>query len=317
MIQAGRRPLSGAAQHESTSLPASSGGIRALALITALRPEQWVKNLFLFAALLFGQRLGDGQAVLRALAAFVIFCALSGTVYLINDLRDLERDRRHPVKRNRPLASGQLSPAAAWTAAGVLGTAGLAGGLFLPSEFSWYAGAYLLLNLLYSFGLKNVVIIDVLAIALGFVLRAVAGAAAIPVEFSEWLVLCTLLLALFLGFGKRRHELTLLEGDAVEHRVSLEEYSIAFLDQMITVVLAATVVAYSFYTISAEVAAKLHTGALPLTIPFVLYGIFRYLYLIHHRRGGGDPAQVLLHDLPLLLDVALWTLSVGLILSVF
>ncbi|MFQ5719386.1 MAG: decaprenyl-phosphate phosphoribosyltransferase [Acidobacteriota bacterium] len=304
-----------AAQHDRSSpAPAASRALLS-GLLRTLRPEQWVKNFFVFAALLFGQRLGDPTAVARTVGAFIAFCALSGTVYLINDLRDLERDRRHPVKRLRPLAAGDLSPLAAWMAAVVLGSGALLGARWLPREFLWFAAAYLVLNLVYSFGLKNIVILDVLAIAGGFVLRAVAGAAAIPVQFSQWLVLCTFLLALFLGFGKRRHELTLLADDAAEHRVSLQEYSIVFLDQMITVVLAATVVAYSFYTMSTEVAARLHTTALPLTIPFVLYGIFRYLYLIHHRRGGGSPAHALLHDGALLVDVALWAVSVGVILS--
>ena len=276
-----------------------------------------MKNSFVFAALLFGQRLGDGQAVMRAVAAFAIFCALSGAVYLINDLRDLEQDRLHPTKRRRPLAAGRLSPGVARTAAVLLGGGALATATLLPAGFAAYAGAYLALNLFYTYGLKKIVILDVLAVAAGFVLRAVAGAAVIPVEFSEWLVLCTLLLALFLGFGKRRQEITLLQATAAEHRLSLQEYSVQFLDQMIAVVLSATVVAYCFYTMSDEVAEKLETNALPLTIPFVLYGIFRYLYLIHHRQQGGNPAHTLLRDLPLLTDVALWALSVGLILSVF
>lgn len=281
-----------------------------------MRPEQWVKNLVLFAALVFGQKLGEPRAVLRSLLGFTLFCALSGAVYLLNDLRDLERDRLHPVKRHRPLAAGKLSPALAWMTAAGLASGSLGLAFFLPPAFRWCAGGYLGLNLAYSLGLKDVVILDILAVAGGFVLRAVGGAVAIPVELSHWLVLCTLLLALFLVAGKRRHELTLLEAEAGEHRASLQEYSIRFLDQMITVVLAATLLSYCLYTMSADVVSKLHTKALPLTIPFVLYGIFRYLYLIHHRKKGGSPTRTLFTDLPLLVDVGLWTLSVAMILYV-
>ena len=250
------------------------------------------------------------------MGAFLIFCGLSGAVYLLNDLRDLERDRLHPAKRHRPLASGSLSPAAAWVAALALGAGSLAAAFLLPAGFRWCAGAYLALNLAYSFGLKNVVILDVMAVAAGFVLRAVAGALVIPVEFSQWLLLCTLLLALFLVAGKRRNELTLLDAEARNHRASLGEYSISFLDQMITVVLSATLVAYCLYVMSDGVAAKLGTPALPLTVPFVVYGIFRYLYLIHHRKEGGSPTRTLFTDKPLLLDVVLWALCVVVILYV-
>ena len=286
----------------------------ALALLEALRPEQWVKNAVVFAALVFGGRLLDPAAGLRAAAGFLVFCGLSGAVYLVNDLRDLERDRHHPVKRTRPLAAGRLPIGIARIAAPVLAVSALAGAAALGTGFLVCAAAYLLLNLAYSFGLKSVVILDVLAVAAGFVLRAVAGALAIPVVFSEWLVLCTMLLALFLSFGKRRHEIVLLEASAGAHRASLQHYSLAFLDQMIVVVLSATVVSYSLYTISAQVAEKLHTRLLPLTIPFVLYGIFRYLYVIHHLREGGSPTRTLFADRPILVDIALWGLSVVIIL---
>jgi 4-hydroxybenzoate polyprenyltransferase len=285
-------------------------------LLQALRPEQWVKNLVVLAALLFGQKLTDVGAVTRSLAALAIFCALSGCVYLLNDLRDMERDRLHPAKRQRPLASGRLRPAVAWVAAPVLALAAMAASLTLPPAFSWCAAGYLVLNMAYSFGLKNVVILDILAVAGGFVLRAVAGAVVIPVEFSNWLVLCTLFLALFMVAGKRRHELTLLQAEAGGHRASLEEYSIGFLDQMITVVLSATVVAYSLYALSPEVANRLHTQAMPWTVPFVLYGIFRYLYLIHHRGEGGNPTRILFTDRPLMIAVVLWVLAVAVILNI-
>ncbi len=298
----------------SSFSPSAPGGPPGLALLQALRPEQWVKNLVVLAALLFGQRLLDQEAVLRGLLALAIFCSLSGCVYLLNDLRDIEKDRLHPAKRQRPLAAGRLAPLTAWIAASLLGAGGLAASLLLPPGFSWCAAGYLALNLAYSFGLKNIVILDILAVAGGFVLRAVAGAEAIPVSFSNWLVLCTLLLALFMVAGKRRHELTLLEAEAAGHRASLEDYSIAFLDQLITVVLAATVVGYSLYALSSEVAGRLHTRAMPWTVPFVLYGIFRYLYLIHHRKEGGNPTRILFTDRPLLIDVVLWVAAVAVIL---
>ncbi|MFQ5767020.1 MAG: decaprenyl-phosphate phosphoribosyltransferase [Acidobacteriota bacterium] len=283
-------------------------------LVRALRPEQWVKNLFVFAALLFGQEIVHLGAVERSVLAFFIFCGLSGTVYLLTDLRDLEQDRLHPVKRHRPLAAGEIARRTARITAFGLGSLVLAASVLLPPAFRWCALGYLLLNILYSFGLKNVVIVDVLFLAGGFVLRVVAGAEAIPVKFSQWLILCTLLLALFLGFGKRRQELTLFQEQAEEHRASLREYSLQFLDQMITVVLSATVVAYCLYTMSPQVVSKLNTDLLPLTIPFVLYGIFRYLFLIHHRHQGGSPTRTLFTDIPLLADVGLWAVSVIIIL---
>ncbi len=311
--------MSHAGQDETTRpmtqvAPPAAARRPARALLQALRPEQWIKNLVVLAALLFGQKLGDPGAVLRALEATIIFCALSGAVYLLNDLRDLERDRLHPVKRLRPLAAGQLPPGLAWVTAILLAAGAMEASLTLPVAFVWCAAGYLTLNLAYSLGLKNVVILDVLAVAAGFVLRAVAGAEVIPVEISRWLILCTLLLALFLVAGKRRHELSLLQQDARDHRVSLGEYSIAFLDQMITLILSATLVAYCLYTMSEDVVRKLGTGYLPLTIPFVLYGIFRYLYLIHHRKEGGSPIRTLFTDRPLLADVGLWAATVAVIL---
>lgn len=299
---------------DRSSAPSAPGGMPGLALLQALRPEQWVKNLVVLAALLFGQRLTDQGSVLRGFLALAIFCGLSGCVYLLNDLRDMERDRLHPAKRHRPLAAGRLAPLTAWIAAFILGAGGLALSFLLPPGFSWCAAGYLALNLAYSFGLKNIVILDLLAVAGGFVLRAVAGAEAIPVSFSNWLVLCTLLLALFMVAGKRRHELILLEAEAAGHRASLEDYSIAFLDHLITVVLAATVVGYSLYALSPEVAGRLHTRAMPWTVPFVLYGIFRYLYLIHHRKEGGNPTRILFTDRPLLVAVVLWVAAVAVIL---
>ena len=240
----------------------------------------------------------------------MIFCALSGTVYLINDVADRHADRRHPLKSARPIASGQLAVRTAVAAAVVLGAGGIAAALLISPTLGTIAGAYLALLVAYSAQLKHIVIIDVLTIAAGFVLRAVAGAAAVEVPIRFWLLVCTSLLALFLAFSKRRHELMLLGDGATEHRPILEEYTPYLLDQMIAVVTASTVIAYTLFAISPETAERLGTSRLPVTIPFVLYGIFRYLYLVHQKRGGGSPAELLVTDRPLLGCVALWAGSV-------
>ena len=282
------------------------------ALFLSLRPNQWTKNLFVLAALAFSKHLFDPDAMLRAFGAFTIFCVLSGATYVVNDIVDLQQDRLHPTKRRRPLASGALSVAAArWSVAGlILGALVASVGLGWP--FTLAATSYLALNLAYSFLLKHVVILDVLALAIGFVLRAVAGAVAIGVVFSHWLLVCTLLIALFLALAKRRHELVTL-GDATGHRPILAEYSPYLLDQMISVVTASCLTAYAFYTLAPETIEKYRTDRLSLTIPFVLYGIFRYLYLVHHKEQGGNPSDLLLTDRPLLVAVALWALAVVLI----
>jgi 4-hydroxybenzoate polyprenyltransferase len=285
-----------------------------LSLIVSVRPEQWTKNLLIFAGLLFARRLFDPAAVAEASFAFVIFCGLSGAVYVINDVLDRESDREHPVKARRPIASGELSvPAAAWTAA-VLVVAGLGGAFELNSRLGIVAATYFGLFGLYSALLKHIVIIDVLTIALGFVLRAVAGAVAIEVEISHWLLVCTFLLALFIAMAKRRHELVLLTNTATSHRPILSEYTPYLLDQMIAVVTASTLIAYVFYTISPDTQQKFGTTWLGLTIPFPLYGILRYLYLVHQREGGGSPSDLLLTDRPMLVCVVLWVLAVALII---
>ena len=331
------------------SLPAPSY-LQLWYLFKAIRPRQWTKNLLVFAGVVFAQRVLDFGALGRAVGAFVVFCLLSGLVYLINDLNDLESDRQHPTKCRRPLASGKLSvsvaiggivaiavlatsltilllvwPGAAGTAQslhvtltplrislapsppqpvdsqyGILGNLG--GGRYL---FAVVAAAYVGLNLAYTYRLKHVVIIDVFCIAGGFVLRAVAGAVVIPVPISPWLYLCTILLSLFMALGKRRQELMLLETDATAHRRSLREYSPQLLDQMMTIVTSATVMAYSLYTFQST------TGnhRLMITIPFVLYGIFRYLYLIYMKMEGGSPEEVLLKDKHILGAVVLCVLT--------
>jgi 4-hydroxybenzoate polyprenyltransferase len=293
-----------AAERRPAALPAGR------ALLISLRPHQWTKNLVVFAALIFGERLLDPGSVWRGVAAFAIFCALSSAVYLLNDLADRESDRRHPFKRHRPIASGALSTQAAWLAALVLVVGALFPAFVMNPAFGGVATAYFVLQGLYTGPFKRVVIIDVLAIAIGFVLRAVAGAVAVAVPISHWLLLMTLLLALFLALSKRRHELTLLADGATEHRRILGEYSPYLLDQMISVVTASTLVAYAFYTISPETTAKFDTDLLSLTLPFPLYGIFRYLYLVHRKELGGSPSELLLTDWPLLACVALWVVAV-------
>jgi 4-hydroxybenzoate polyprenyltransferase len=282
---------------------------RAVSFLVALRPRQWAKNVFVFAALVFAERLGDTTAVLRVCGAFAVFCVLSSAVYLINDVRDRESDRRHPQKRRRPIAAGEIGPGTASAASLILAVVALFAAFGLSDALGRVAAAYLVLNLAYSFGLKRIVILDVMMVASGFLLRALAGAVVIDVAISRWLVMCTGLLALFLGFVKRRQEIAATE-DGSGARSTLKEYSLPFLDQMIAIVTGATVVAYSLYAFSPEVAQKLGTENLGLTIPFVLFGIFRYLYLVHQRGVGENPTTVVLTDLPLILDVLLWAASV-------
>ena len=301
----------------SSAQPAADsvgGRSAALHLLSSLRPSQWTKNLIVFAGLIFGLRLGDPGAVLRAVAAFAVFCVLSGVVYLINDVRDRESDRIHPVKSRRPIASGALSPRIALTAAVSLAATGVAAAFMVNEAFGLVATVYLVLLGLYSSSLKHIVILDVLTIAAGFVLRAIGGAVAVEVEFSNWLLLLTLLLALFLALSKRRAELVTLAESARGHRKSLGEYSPYLLDQMIGVVTASTLLAYAFYTIAPETVEKFGTDRLLWTVPFPLYGIFRYLYLVHQREGGGNPSEALLTDRPLLACVALWVGAVTVIL---
>jgi len=277
-------------------------------LLASLRPRQWVKNLFVFAGVIYSQQLLTPR-IWPAVAAFAIFCGLSGSIYLFNDVADADKDRLHPSKRFRPIASGVVPLGIAV----VFGTALLAGCLAaafsLSRDFGLVALVYGALLTAYSVWLKHVVIVDVLTVAVGFVLRAVAGAVAVDVEISGWLLICTILIALFLGLGKRRHEYRSLTGDAAAHRPILADYSEGFLDQMISVVTASTLTTYALYTMSPETVAKFHTRLLPLTLPFVLYGIFRYLYLLYRRDLGGNPSDLVVSDPGLLLDALLWMLA--------
>ena len=261
-----------------------------------MRPRQWVKNLFVFAGLIFAQKLLTPLTIV-AIAAFVIFCALSGAVYLLNDVADRDQDRLHPRKRERPIAAGRLSVPGALVAALALIVLALGSSLLISPRFTLVTAAYVVLLTLYSAWLKHLVIVDVLVVAVGFVLRAVAGAVAIDVEISGWLLICTILIALFLALGKRRHEYLTLGDTAATHRPILAEYSAALLDQMIAVVTASTVTAYALYTMSPETVAKFHTHLLPVTLPFVIYGIFRYLYLLYRRQLGGNPSELFLNEI--------------------
>lgn len=279
------------------------------ALWTALRPKHWVKNVFVLAPLVFAGHLGDPADVARAMGAFGVFCVLASCVYLLNDVADRDADRLHPEKRTRPIASGDLPVGTARAAAGILAAAGLAAGILLDRSFAAVAATYLGMNLAYSLALKRIVILDVMLVAGGFLLRAWGGAVVLDVAMSDWLILCTGLIALFLGFVKRRQEIAALEG-ATAQRPILKEYSIPFLDQMIAVVTASTVLAYALYAFSPEVAERLGTRHLGLTIPFVLFGIFRYLYLVYQRGEGENPTALVIADRPLLINVFLWAAAV-------
>jgi len=286
-----------------------------ITLIQTMRPRQWTKNLIIFIPLVFTLReywkpfsremyLLFGTAV----GAFALFCVFSGIVYLVNDLVDIEKDRLHPIKRNRPLASGALKPSSAIIAIIVLAAIALPLAFLLDPLFGAIAIIYIVTNLLYSFKLKNIVIIDVFVVAAGFVMRAIAGAFAIHVPASPWLYVCTILLSLFISFAKRRHELVILEGDATNHRAILKEYTPVVLDEMISVTTASFVMAYSLYTFSAENLPK--NRSMMLTIPFALYVVFRLLYLVHVKNEGGSPEEMILKDRSLFGALVLWGLVI-------
>jgi 4-hydroxybenzoate polyprenyltransferase len=326
-----KQPVEQPTHSNDTSIsPSPPFGGRIFALLRAMRPRQWVKNLALFVGIVFAHRLLSLPVFERAVIAFVTFCLASSAIYLLNDLLDLENDRQHPVKSKRPLASGALPVSWAVMAMGilVLACAGLIALIFFipitgqPDIFAGYGGAsllfaltvatYLILMVLYSARLKHVVLLDVFIIASGFVLRILAGTVVLPVVISPWLYLVTILLSLFLALNKRRNELVLLQGEASNHRQILNEYSLPLLDQMITIVTAATLMAYSLYTFQSS------TGNhhLMITIPFVLYGMFRYLYLVHMRMEGGSPEEVLLRDRHMLVTVVLCAALIIIVLYV-
>lgn len=277
------------------------------------RPKQWTKNGFVLAGLLFARQAYHPPAVLSALVAFVAFCALSSATYAANDTLDVEEDREHPTKRFRPVASGEIKPRAALTFAIVLAAIGLGLCFAIGPVVGLSAIAYLLLQAFYTLVLKHLVILDVMAISAGFVIRALAGVAAVHSPVSPWLIVCTGLLTLFLGFSKRRHELAVLGEDAGGHRRNLEDYSVEMLDQMMNIMLAATIIAYSMYTFFVYKSEA--ENYMMATIPFVIYGVFRYMLLVH-RAGGGNPDTLLLRDRPLQITLLLWLVVVFLVLYV-
>jgi 4-hydroxybenzoate polyprenyltransferase len=280
-------------------------------LFISLRPKQWIKNLVVFAGIIFSRNLTDWSMEWKTWVSFIAFCSVVSAGYLVNDLIDRESDRHHPIKKNRPIASGRLGVSTVLCAIVVLVLPALAGGYLVDPLLPVFLTAYIVIQLCYSLYLKNLIILDVLLISAGFVIRAVAGAAVIHVPISAWLVVCTMLLALFLGLAKRRAELVLLEDQAANHRRNLEHYSIELVDQMISVTASATLVSYALYTFTAFE----HSRNMMLTIPFVLYGIFRYLILVHTHLRGGSPEQVMLTDKPLLIDVVLWVVTVAVVLQ--
>lgn len=287
------------------------GSLRAW--IRAIRPEQWLKNGFVLSPLVFSGKALIGDAQWRALVAFVSFCAVASAVYLMNDVLDRKADRLHPQKANRPIASGLISAGSALTVAALLGAVGLAAGAVAGVNVAGVLLAYLALNVMYGVWLKNIVIVDVFAIAAFFIMRLLAGAAAVHVKPSIWLLLCGGLLALFLGFAKRRHELVLLGGGSPTHRAVLADYSTTFLDQLSVVLLAVTIVSYIMYTLESDTARIVGSETLSYSTAFVLYGVFRYLYLVH-RNEGGNPTETLLTDRSLLMAVVLWGAYCGAII---
>jgi len=284
-------------------------------LIQTMRPRQWSKNVFAFAPLVFDVKLFNSHYLIQTIFGVILLCLVSGTVYIINDLVDIEKDRQHPRKRNRPLASGQVTASAAIVAAIGIPLVALPIGFSLDIGFGAVLTSYLLLQIAYSFWLKNVVIIDVMIIAAGFLLRVAAGVPLVDAaRFSPWLYVCMTLLALLIGFGKRRHELTLLKENAAVHRQSLQEYNLPLLDHIITIVTSSVLLAYALYTFSAPNLPSNYT--MMLTIPFVLYGIFRLLYLIYVKGMGGAPEEIALSDRPLQATFLLWGLSVVIVMYV-
>jgi 4-hydroxybenzoate polyprenyltransferase len=279
---------------------------KTIALIRSLRPEQWLKNGFVLAPLVFSGMLDDTSVWLSSVIAVAAFCAASSAVYLVNDVIDREADRRHPSKRTRPIASGEISVGTALVTAVLLAALALAASWVVGGWFPMVLGGYVLLVLLYSAILKRVVFVDVLVLAAGFVLRVVGGAVAIDVPVSRWLLLCAYLLALYLALGKRRSELALLGEGAGTHREVLGHYTLGLVDQAISVVLGATVLAYTLYTVADDTVAKVGSEGLMITVPIVLYGLFRYLYLLHRSEMGGSPTKALVADRPLLLTVLIW-----------
>jgi 4-hydroxybenzoate polyprenyltransferase len=289
--------------------PKKEGSLLKDILIT-LRPRQWLKNIVIFAGLIFSQNFFDPAKDLIVFSAVLIFCLASSSIYLINDALDIEADRNHPHKRHRLIASGRLSLKIALPFASLLMLGSVAAAYLLNRNFAFVLMCYLTIEMFYSLYFKNIVILDIFCIAAGFLLRVISGAVVIDVPISSWLLICTIFLSLFLALGKRRSEMVFLEEEAKKHRRVLSEYSLSFIDQMITIVSASTILSYVLYTLSSETVTKFHTKNLQYTIAFVVYGIFRYLYLIYQKKEGGSPEKLLFSDKPLLVNLMLYALVV-------
>lgn len=283
------------------------------AFLVSLRPRQWVKNFFIFSPLLFDAQFTNLHHLLKTTAAFFLFCFLSGSLYIFNDIRDIEKDRQHPRKKSRPIAAGQLSVTSAFVfACALLSVSLIISYVFFPTSFFICAVLYVFLNILYTSYLKTLVIVDVLCISIGFVLRIMAGVFVIASRLSSWILVCAALLALFMALIKRRHELVLLGENAGNHRASLSQYSVPFLDQMIASVSSSTLLAYALYSFSSQTAKTTHY--MILSLPFVIYGLFRYMYLSYEKNQGGEPETLVMSDAPFLLNIALWIIACALIL---
>jgi len=276
------------------------------ALIAAMRPKQWTKNLVIFAGLVFSQNFFHLGFLKVSVLAFIAFCLNASSVYIINDIKDLEQDRLHPVKKFRPLPAGRISTRQAAFLSVILAVISLALAFWLNLHYGALLALYWVMMIVYSFALKHVVIVDIMIISAGFIIRAISGAVVLDVMISRWLLACAIFLSLFLILAKRRNEIVELGANASEHRAILDEYGERFLDQMIAVVTACTVISYVLYTLDPGTVQKFHTANLILTVPFVIYGIFRYLYLVYQKNMGGRPEMILLADRPLLLSVFLW-----------
>ncbi|MFH1074599.1 MAG: decaprenyl-phosphate phosphoribosyltransferase [Candidatus Firestonebacteria bacterium] len=279
-------------------------------IFLSLRPKQWTKNLLIFTALVFSRNLTNSYYDTATILGFIIFCIVSGSIYTLNDIIDKDKDILHPKKSKRPIASGKLPVSYAILSFLLFSILGAVSAFSLETNFGWVVVIYIALQILYTFILKNIVILDIFIIAIGFVLRVVAGGEIIAVPISNWLLVCTLFLSLFLALGKRRFELIKMDKKATSHRAALKEYNVSLLNQMITVVTSATVVAYAIYTLSPETVKKFNTDKLIYTLPFVLYGVFRYLYLIYQKETGGHPEEILISDIPLIINIMLYGLTV-------
>jgi 4-hydroxybenzoate polyprenyltransferase len=272
----------------------------------SVRPKEWVKNLFLFAALIFSRNLFDLVLLIKVGAGFVLFSIAASSIYIFNDVMDIAQDQQHPEKFKRPIAAGRVRIQRAYAMSASLAFAALPAAYLLNPTFFGIVAAFLAINVAYSLRIKEIVILDVMCIAGSFVLRVLAGTALVGVRPSDWLILCTIMVALFLGFCKRRHEIVLMKDRASNHRGVLVEYGVTFLDQMISVATAGTIITYALYTVSNETVVRFGTRNLVFTVPFVIYGVYRYLYLVHQKTSGGNPASLVLSDTPLLVNAILW-----------